>query len=370
MRGSGFADAVEQLAARAASQGLRLVLPVGEYVTARTVVLPAGTDLELQDGAVITGGLPGASLLRLAADSSLTGGTIENTSATSAFDVDLAEGAKRVGIRGVTFRGTEANAVYADASGIEDVRIERNTFEGLVYGVLFNPGTLGGRGVVVDQNTFTGVCGDAIEMNAATGGTGRRLREVTISDNRIERPCGVGSSSGFGIGLAGVSGFRVTGNTISGARNEAVHVEDGTERGVISGNRIRGGGIGNRPAIAIYRTVADVTVESNEVSGFDGQGIAVLWDSSGSATDVDVRRNTVTAVSGDGIVVAGDRGTGPFTVTDNTLDAVGGNGIAVAGPHGRSTVEDNTLTDIGGQGIALTLRSDGVTVLARNSVSP
>lgn len=363
-----FQEALVRLAATAVRRDATLVLPANTYIATATATLPPGVRLRLARDAVITGSLPGQPLVRISARSTLSGGTLRNTATSPGFDLDFQQDAAMVRITGVTFSGAATNAVYLASSGIRDVVIERSRFMGVGYGILLNPGALDARGLQLRNNRFRQVCSDSIEINAATGGTAARVRDVQIIGNDIGPSCGAGDSSGFGIGLAGVRGFRVARNTIAGARNEGVHLEDGTSEGRVTDNSITGGGTGSRPAIAVYRTTSGVLVDDNRVRDFAGSGIAVLWDSVGSASRITVRNNTISRVKGDGVVVAGDQGTGPFVVDGNTITSTSGNGISIAGSHALSTITGNSLHGIGGTPIAEALRGSGKTVIEGNGI--
>jgi hypothetical protein len=238
----------------------------------------------------------------------------------------------------------------------------------MVYGVLLNPPAQDARSITIRDNRFITPCGDSVEINAVTNGTKQRVKDVRVTGNHMQGACGDGESAGFGVGLAGVEDFQISGNTIDGARNEAIHLEDGTTSGTIRDNVISGGGHGDRPAIAVYRTTSNVVVSGNRVHDFSGQGIAVRWDSLGSARNITVKDNDLRRISGDGIVVAGGPGTGPFAVQDNLLDTIGGNGIAVGGSHEHSSVTGNSLRAVKGEAIVQYLRGSGTTKIDSNAI--
>lgn len=369
LQGKPLDRALPVLALQATRRHAVLVVPRGRYEVANTIVLPARTTLTLDSRAVITGDLPGRSLVSLASSSRLAGGTLWNTAKQPGFDLNFQQSARNVIVSGTTFRGSAANAVYLGSPGLQRLTIERSRFLHVLYGILLNPDAISTRGLSISRNEFNEACADAIELNAATGGSSRRVQGAIIQDNRISGDCGTGSSSGFGIGLAGVRNFTVQANEIMSVRSEGVHLEDGTSDGTIAQNAIVGGGGGQRPAIAIYRDTARIVVRGNRVSHFDGSGVGVLWDSLGSARDVTIRDNLLQNLSGDGVDVAGDRGTGPFRVLYNRIENVAGNGIAVSGPHERSLIADNDLGGIRGDPIFQSLRGDGITAIEGNAIS-
>ena len=325
-----------------------LLIPKGEYLITGRVPLPVGSQIQLAPGATLRGSLPGTSLLQLARGSSLAGGTVRNDSPSDAFDVDLANGATSVTISGVRFAGAHTNSVYINSPGVRALTVDGCTFVGVTYGVLLNPGAIDAVGLHITNNTFTGTTADAIEINAATGGSPKRVHDVTVSGNVVSRGAGGGSTGGFGVGLAGVAHFTVSGNRLTDVRNEAVHIEDHSSQGAVLQNQITGGGVGYRPAIAVYRTTDHVLIEHNRIERFAGDGIAVLWDKFGSSTNIQVVANAIDAVKGSGITVSGDQGTGPFEVEQNLVDDVGGSPIAVLGSHHFSSVTSNTVIAAGG----------------------
>ena len=363
-------DVLPQLAMEATARRAVLVLPAGRYTVSRTIVMPVGTHVRLEDGALLEGDLPGVALVRVASGTTFSGGTITNTSSAAGFDMDLAEGSEGVTISGVTFRGASSNAFYMSTSGLKGISILGSTFDTVSYGILLNPGSLDAEQVTIRGNRFVDACADAIEINAATSGTSARVKDVVIAGNHIRGTCGAGDTAGFGIGLAGVDGFEIRDNTISGARNEAIHLEDGTTGGTVVDNTISDGGSGTRPAVAIYRTTARIVVESNTISRFAGAGVAVLWDSMGSAKDVTVDANVIDDVTGNAVVVAGDHGTGPFRVTRNRLTKIGGDGVSVSGSHELTVISGNRLVGVKGRAIVESLRGSGVTRESGNQVFP
>lgn len=336
-------DELVSAAASAAAKHRPLLVPKGRYLITSRASLPRDVTVRLAPGAMIVGALPGSSLLQLNRGSTLTGGTIRNDATTDAFDVDLGTGATSVRIVGVHFAGARTNSVYINNPGIRDLRITDCSFSGVVYGVLLNAGAIDANGVKVLRNTFTGVAADAVEINAATGGTAKRARNITVSDN-VMRPGGAAHpSGGFGVGLAGVNGFTVSRNRITGAGEEGVHIEDRSSNGVVRENSITGGGVGYRPAIAVYRTSSNILITRNKVSRFAGDGIAVLWDSLGSSRSVQVKSNAISDVSRSGISVGGDSGTGPFKIDRNVIYNARGSAIAVLGSHHFSSVSNNLV---------------------------
>ena len=362
-------DQLVAVLSEAASSGRSVVLPAGRLTVTRTLWLPAGSTLALAESAVVTGAVPGQSLIRMTSRSTLTGGRVVNTASADCFDVDFAGGTRAATVEQVRFGGARTNSIYLNAPDLQDIRIADNAFGGVMYGVLLNSGALRATDVRITQNTFIGVSGDAIEINAAVADAADRARDVLITGNRIRAPRGQGDGSGFGVGLAGVRGFRVTGNRIDRVRNEAVHIEDRSTSGLVANNDIRGGGVGTRPAIAIYRTVQGVVVRHNSIRRFDGEGIAVLWDSVGSSRDIEITGNLVRDVSGSAVVVGGDEGTGPFTVSDNDVLSPGGYGVVVLGTHGRSVVRRNLIRGAT-EGMLLTrYRGDGVRIYSDNGAS-
>ena len=340
-------DQLSAALADAAKRGSAVALPAGSLTVTRPLWLPTGSSLVLDTGAVITGAVSGQSLVRMTTGSRLAGGRIENTATADCFDVDFAGGTHDAAISGVAFAGARTNSVYLGAPDLHDVSVTGSTFDGVVYGVLLNSGAVRSSRVTVAGNTFSRIAADAIEINSAMPATADQITGVVITGNTVRSMTGAGGGAGFGVGLAGVHDFTVSDNSIFGARNEAVHIEDRSSRGVVSGNVVQNGGIGSRPAVAIYKTVDTVEIRNNSIRGFSGHGIAVLWDSIGSSRNITISGNTVASVTGSGVVVAGDAGTGPFFVRGNDISAAGRFGVEVLGIHPLSVVEHNRIRDAG-----------------------
>jgi hypothetical protein len=350
----------------AAAAGRAVRLPAGRLVVQRTLWIPAHATLILDPKATIVGSIPGQSLVRVQSGSSITGGTIENRSTSDCFDVDVARGATGATIDGVTFRGARTNAVYVNAPDVRNLTVRNSRFVGTVYGVLVNPGALRGKALRVEGNEFLRTTADAIEINAAISARANRVRDVVVIRNVVRDMRGSGDGSGFGVGMAGVQGFRVAHNRFIGVRNEAVHLENGTRHGLVRANLVDGGGRTGRTAIAVYRGVDSVQIRANVVRDVRGGGIGVLWDQVGSSTRITITRNIVDHVSQDGVVVGGDLGTGPFLVQRNAVVRAGGNGIVTLGSHRRSVVADNLLRRVHGVAVASGFTGSGVRVRRDN----
>lgn len=326
----------------AAAHGRVLQVGPGTVTLTRTFWLPVGATLSLSSRTVLTGVLPGQSLVRMQSGARLVGGVIWNRSAVDCLDVDVAGRSQGAAITNVTFKGSKSNAVLVNAPDVSSLSVQNNHFVDNVYGVLVNPGALRSKNLLISGNHFAGVTGDAIEINAAISRIPDRVRNVNILGNIIVQMRGSGGSSGFAIGMAGVQTFRVTANRITGARNEAIHLEDGSRDGLVSQNLVEGGGSGGRPAIAVYRGVDSVRVQENVVVGFYGSGIAVLWDARGSSRNITIEQNVVRGVSGEGIIMGGNVGTGPFIARNNAV--VGAQvGFVSLGTHQRDLVVGNLI---------------------------
>ena len=331
-----------------ASAGRPVRLGSGVLRITRTMWVPPRSTLLLDRGAVIRGSIPGQSLIRLQSGSRVQGGTIENSSNTDCMDIDLAPRAVGAVIDGMTLRGARANSVYVAAPGVSNLSVVNNRFVGVTYGVLVNPGAVRADRIRIVDNEFHYIYADAIEINAAIPRRSDAVRNVDILHNTIGTMRGSGDSSGFAIGVAGVQRFSIRSNSISGARHEAIHLEDRARDGVVAANLVKGGGNGHRPAIAIYRTVDSVDVRANRITGFDGDGIAVLWDQLGSSSRIATTRNVLRNVRGSGIVVGGNVGTGPFVVRSNAVLGAKSDAIVILGTHGRSVVSNNLVRSTSG----------------------
>jgi len=89
--------------------------------------------------------------------------------------------------------------------------------------------------ITVDRSSFSGNFADDLEFNAPAG----LISNVVVTNSRFKNNRSNGESSGFGIGLANVSGARIQGNQFNRYRFEPVHIEDRSTRILVQGNRFR-----------------------------------------------------------------------------------------------------------------------------------
>jgi hypothetical protein len=152
-------------------------------------------------------------------------------------------------IQGLTFDGVSflGNAAkYQEyvhgllLQGVEgpssDLVMSRVSMRDLDYG-LVQPSTVTTTfdRITVDRSSFSGNFADDLEFNAPAG----LISNVVVTNSKFKNNRSNGESSGFGIGLANVSGARIQGNRFSKYRFEPVHIEDRSTRILVQGNRFR-----------------------------------------------------------------------------------------------------------------------------------
>jgi hypothetical protein len=103
------------------------------------------------------------------------------------------------------------------------------------YGFLSNSSSDGTNGVVLIGSVIYSETGDGVELNHPDGNS---YNFSTIGNLITGGPTGSGSTSGFGVGIAGTQGHITALNHIKSARNEALHVEDEQTRGILAHNVI------------------------------------------------------------------------------------------------------------------------------------
>jgi hypothetical protein len=101
------------------------------------------------------------------------------------------------------------------------------------YALLSNNASDGSDGFIVAASYISSSSSDGVEWNHPDCNSSH----YTLAANIIEGgPDGSSSSSGFGIGIAGTQGHVTALNQIRATRQEAIHIEDGQQRGVVLGN--------------------------------------------------------------------------------------------------------------------------------------
>lgn len=137
-------------------------------------------------------------------------------------NVDLAVNAGSVGLQ-------------INAANITRFKLRNSTVVGTSYPVLFNSSANNLKGAWVTGNyLFSPTGGDGIEFNFP----GAVAEDFIVGNNIFgDDPDGSSTSpnSGFAIGVARLRGYSITGNGVSMSRNEALHIEDGQQSGVVSG---------------------------------------------------------------------------------------------------------------------------------------
>jgi hypothetical protein len=243
---------------------------------------------------------------------------------------------------------------------VEEVEFSNNIVSGGAYGVCTTPASNISHLLVTD-NIFRGIGGDAIEINTPGGGA----TDVVIQGNIIS------GYPSIGIGAANVIRFIISKNSIVDC-GEGIHLEDRNVGGVVCENNIyncAGAGITLLSLVATH--INDIVVAGNNVStccistgegsigvvgvgGKDGiviinnivegsgiDGIAVLYD----AKNIIVGNNLVRNSTGSGIRL--DRLTDSIISGNRCYDDSGGTqtyGIEMAGAMLRVNVVDNMLS--------------------------
>jgi parallel beta-helix repeat protein len=355
----------------AAAAGVPLIVPAGNYLITDAPILPKGLTMRCAPTARFFGNRPAGNIVWLQDNTTVEGGIFENTSTDACFDVWIA-GNGNTKLIGATLKGAAANGLFFNYPGLDNVLIDNCLFDGLVYGVLLNPGANDAKNITFQRNRFRNIAADAIEINAATGGGSNRVKGLKIINNpeiRVDTNA-TGDSAGFGIGLAGCVDFTITGNTILKCRNEGIHIEDGSSRGVISGNTIFEGTNNTRSAIIIYQGCSDIAVSNNVIRNFTGKGITVVYDSNGASKNIKIDNNLIVSAGQAGIQVGGEAGQGPYHVNSNTIINPAGNGIEVFGAHELCVLDGTVITGAGAAGVATAGAGSGARAYRNTIVAP
>lgn len=151
--------------------------------------------------------------------------------------------------------GCSTAAIYAARTN--DLQIARNVVQGVTgYGVQTGASTSGCANLAVVDNVFRGCTSNAVDIGDSTLTT-----FCNISRNLMT------GGSGRGVAFRGAAGFRIQGNTISGASDIAISMSVGSARsglGFVKDNTVSGGCTNSGVYLNNYD---DVLVSDNIVTG-------------------------------------------------------------------------------------------------------
>lgn len=340
-------------------------------------------------GAVVTG-TPVTLLTCVGDRNAIRGLAVHNTATTGCIGVNIASNATNTSIRDCRFSGVQSTqGISINSLGVKGVLIEGNVFDGLSYGFLSNLSATDLTDVRIIGNRFLNISADPIELNHPIANQGRTPyvdapKHFVIANNHIMANLGSGSVGGFGIGVAGACHVQIIGNTLTGCRTQAIHIEDEAQFISVVGNTITGCGEGNgTPPGGVYsiggsriavtgNTIRDctgrgvhfdvdathdssqVTIQGNIVDNCTSGGITLRASSSSRESLGAISGNTVTGCGGDGVTVTGPVGRGMITVTGNVVTGCTGYGLLIGSRMGAMVTANvfgaNTLGDIGRSG--------------------
>lgn len=280
--GDGVADdtATIQAALNAIASGTTLYFPAGSYKVTNYLSVTSKDNFSIvMDGVVIpTGALNSTSNGLFSFDSCTNfdivpniknatyASTINCIRLVTCSNVKIHDGL--IDVKYNSFDGTAGIQIAANTTGVEIC----GNYIRAGFGVLGN-NVAGVTDISVHHNEIVGQkaygstgTGDAVEANFPTSGSSRwSINYNNIHGYQLNAP-GTGSARVICVGLANVTGFSVCGNTFWDSDQEAVHVEDGSSNGVISGNTITSGVIGVHIQPNTTRDLSNIVVANNEIT--------------------------------------------------------------------------------------------------------
>lgn len=223
-----------------------------------------------------------------------------------------------------------AHGVLIDAPDIHGVKIDGNAIDNVGYGILQNVRAADLTNVDIDENSFSNVWADAIELNdpvtndcCAIRLTDVRASGISIKHNKISVPKHSGSNAeaGFCIGVAGAHDIEISGNECV-AWLEGVHVEDRAYNIKILGNSITTDDQEGQPGQSAIWIIDghNMTISKNIIKDAAGDGIHLDYDPTHQASGIDIAGNRITGCGRYGLFVAGGS-LGPMNsdIHDNTV---------------------------------------------------
>jgi len=302
------------------------------YQLTHTLIIPSNTRITC-DAGVSLSDLPGLkldSLLLIRGQGvSIEGCDIYSNSA----HVIMVLGAQSSGVSLIhnhLHSFNHAHGILIDAPNIHGVKIDNNAIDDVQYGILQNVHAADLTDVSIDDNTFSNIWADAIELNnpVTNDCCGIRLTDVrasgvAIRHNKFRVPKHAGSSAGAGfcVGVAGAHDIDILDNDCI-AWNAGVHVEDRAYNIKILGNFISTYDHeknGEQAAICI-NDGQNITLTQNKIKNTAGDGIFISYDATHQASNIEIAGNEITGCGRYGLFIAGGS-LGPMNsrVHDNTV---------------------------------------------------
>lgn len=267
--------------------GQELIFPGKAYKITNYLTLTSVSNFKLiMDGVIVPSASLGNVNTALFFLTSCTDFTIipnvVNATYTSTLNVfrlnACARGRITLGKIDVKYNSYDGTAAICIGANTTNIRIAGN-FIRSGYGVL-QPDTGGVSGIEIESNDFYGQKlygstgqGDAVEFNGPTNSA----TEITVNRNRfsgyqVHNPGG-GDARIIVVGMANVTGFSIDGNTFDDCESENIHIEDGTSKGTINGNRTNGGVMGINIAPNSNRDLTDIVVMGNSINQVAQNGV-------------------------------------------------------------------------------------------------
>ena len=334
-------------AGTAATAGVPLIVPPGNYLISATASLPAGLTMWAPSGARFFGVVAAAGLLSVGGNTVITGVTLENTSEPDGCSATIQAAAENIVFERCKLIAPSIG-VHANQSGIKNLTVRNCRIQDTYFGVLTNTGANDIQGVLVEGCHFTNILGDAIEFNHPSG-SAPTCRGFRVVGNNIAgaNTTGGTTSTGFGVGVAGCADVTITGNTIHGVLREGIHVEDGSHNIEITGNTVRqipASGT-NRGGICVYGVgTDDVTITGNTVTDINGIGIEVVYaGGSDLVANVVINSNIIRGCTGHGVDVGADGTAGEGYSVNNNVIRDCDYGVVLRGNFRWGTVQGNMI---------------------------
>jgi len=195
--------------------------------------------------------------ISLAADKSIIGSSFIGA-VSNAETLRTSASADNLKLIGVDLDALAGIGLHMNTNNCADVLVVGSNIKSMgSYGVLANTAATGTDGVVFIGSAISSDLGDAVELNTNLTDS---YNYSTIGCLLTGGPNGSGTTSGFGIGIAGTDGHITIGNHIKSARNEAIHIEDSQRRGVVGFNTARA--CANEGMRILFKTAAEGVVVS------------------------------------------------------------------------------------------------------------
>lgn len=215
-------------------------IPSENFTTTDPVWLWSPVTIKGNKGSKITQSNQNASGDLVISSSNVTLDGVDFEGSSTSQGIYFASNVKNFELKNSTVK-TPSQAIHINNPNTENIDIVGNDIVADSYGVLTNYSALHSKNINILFNNIYSKYSDAIELNNPNSDNTISWQQAKIIGNTITADeYGSGPQAGFAIGIANTRDVVIVGNIVAKSRLEALHIEDGQENIVATGNVFNG----------------------------------------------------------------------------------------------------------------------------------